>query len=158
MLIPGGGPTTDLIRDFDKRFLLGEARAHWLALRALALNAHILAAILPGTVVIDDKKDLHLCWLRGQLPVLDPHALLFQLESNGVPTLPHSWEAASDSVAACLAQALDARRLILLKSIKFPRNIDWPEAGRQGLVDPLFAETLRRSERSLEVQAVCLKA
>jgi ELWxxDGT repeat protein len=47
LLVPGGGPTADLIRAFDRRYGLGEEAAHWLALRAMALNAWILAALLP---------------------------------------------------------------------------------------------------------------
>src|SRR5262249_34902973 len=45
LLVPGGGVTADVVRDLDQRHALGEERAHWLALHALALNAHFLAAL-----------------------------------------------------------------------------------------------------------------
>src|SRR5579862_134578 len=52
LLVPGGGRTTDVIRDFDAVHSLGEERSHWLALRALALNAVCLADLLPDAKVI----------------------------------------------------------------------------------------------------------
>src|SRR5947209_1436057 len=54
LLVPGGGPTADVIRQFDACHGLGEATAHELALRALTLNAHFLAALVPAAVVVDD--------------------------------------------------------------------------------------------------------
>ncbi len=156
-LIPGGGATTDLIRVFDQRFHLGEERAHWLALHALTLNAHVLASLLPEAVVVDNKEDLQMCWTEGKLPILDAYSLLRQLEAASTPTVPHLWEAASDSVAAFLAKTVSAKRLILLKSIDFPPDINWHEAGRRGLVDPLFAEILKGFEKSLEVQVLSLR-
>src|SRR5207248_2464665 len=52
LLIPGGGPTADVVRDLDRRHGLGEETAHWLALHALAVNAHFLAALVPGGAVV----------------------------------------------------------------------------------------------------------
>ena len=45
---------------------------------------------------------------------------------------PHSWEVTSDSIAAFVAGALDAARLILIK----------PATGLSDTVDPYFATTL----------------
>src|SRR5439155_3520205 len=52
LLMPGGGPTADVIRSFDHRHRLGEEASHWLALRALAVNAHFLACLLPEAEVV----------------------------------------------------------------------------------------------------------
>ena len=54
LLIPGGGPTADAIRTFDKAHGLGEEASHWLALHALALNAHFLVNLFPpGAQVVE---------------------------------------------------------------------------------------------------------
>src|SRR5262249_50947889 len=50
LLVPGGGPAADVVRDLDRLHRLGEEAAHWLALRALSVNARFLAALLPGAV------------------------------------------------------------------------------------------------------------
>src|SRR5262245_19403362 len=52
LIVPGGGALADAVRDLDQIHGLGEETAHWLALRALTLNAYFLAALLPGAVVV----------------------------------------------------------------------------------------------------------
>ena len=46
LIVPGGGPTADVIRDLDRIHRLGEEKAHSLALAALRLNAWFLATLL----------------------------------------------------------------------------------------------------------------
>jgi aspartokinase-like uncharacterized kinase len=36
VLVPGGGPTTDVVRALDRTHRLGEEAAHWLALRSIS--------------------------------------------------------------------------------------------------------------------------
>jgi aspartokinase-like uncharacterized kinase len=135
LLVPGGGATANLVREFDRRHQLGEETSHWLALKALSLNALFLAALLPGSRVTADVADV-----KGPDPcVLD--AYRFALDDEHRPgRLPHTWNVTSDSVAARAAVAAGASRLVLLKSASLPEGIDWTEAGRRGLVDPYFAE------------------
>src|SRR5258708_14485560 len=47
-LVPGGGRIVDAIRHLDRWHGLGEEASHWLALRALSLNAHFLPHLLRG--------------------------------------------------------------------------------------------------------------
>jgi aspartokinase-like uncharacterized kinase len=139
LLVPGGGPTADVVRALDRRHGLGEEAAHWLALRALALNAWLLGALFPeGRVrVVSGCEECESLWSRALLPVLDAHA--FARADEGRPgCLPHRWSATSDSVAARAAVVLGASELILLKSISLPAGVDWREAGQRGFVDPLF--------------------
>jgi aspartokinase-like uncharacterized kinase len=151
VLVPGGGPTAEVARDFDHRFHLGEEAAHWLALRALSLNAHFLARLLPEAQVCDGPDSL------GPLAVLDAHA--FARADDGRPgCLPHVWDATSDSLAARVAVVAGASRLILLKSVSIPAGMDWGEAGRRGLVDPLFAGVLAQAGPGLRAEAVNLRA
>src|SRR5262245_62868008 len=81
LLVPGGGATADVVRAFDRVHHLGEEAAHWLALRAMSVNAALLESLAPG------------------VPVLD--ALAFARDDEGRPgRLPHCWAVTSDSVAA----------------------------------------------------------
>jgi aspartokinase-like uncharacterized kinase len=144
LLVPGGGPTADVIRDLDRRHALGEEKAHWLALRSLTLNAHVLAALLRPGEVVTDLAACSSCWAAGRLPILDAHA--FALVDEGRPgCLPHIWEVTSDSVAARVAVVAAACSLALLKSVTIPRDLGWAEAGRRGWVDPRFADVLRQA-------------
>ena len=156
LLIPGGGAMANAIRAFDKSHQLGEDKSHWLALRALTLNAYLLADLLPGSSVV---SSLEACTASHEGPaILD--SLAFARWDEGVnpdECLPHDWSATSDSLAARVAIVAEARRLILLKSTTIPEGLDWTEAGRQGFVDPLFATVLQGAQRPLEVCVVNLR-
>jgi aspartokinase-like uncharacterized kinase len=157
VLIPGGGPTAEVIRTLDRRFHLGEEAAHWLALRALSLNAHFLAHLLPGAVVCDGLDACATAYSRGRLAILDAHA--FARADEGQPgCLPHVWDVTSDSLAARVAVVARASQLVLLKSVPIPAGVDWGEAARRGLVDPLFGRVLAQAGRDLLVEAVNLRA
>jgi aspartokinase-like uncharacterized kinase len=154
LLVPGGGPTADVVRDLDRRHGLGDEAAHWLALRAMTLNAHFLAELLPPTVVVGEMVEP-----GPRVRILDALAFVRDDERRqGRIVLPHTWDAGSDAVAARVAVATGARRLVLLKSttIAIP-EVDWEDVSRRGLVDPLFASVLRAAPCELEVSAVNLR-
>jgi aspartokinase-like uncharacterized kinase len=156
LLVPGGGPTTDAVRQLDRLHNLGQETCHWLALYALTLNAHFLATLLKrrATAVVATASDWREAWRAGRVPIIDSHALL-RADENSPDRLPHSWDVTGDSVAARLAIVCRARQLILLKSASFPSGIDWIEAGRRGLVDSHFARALERSPSDeLEIKFV----
>ena len=158
LLVPGGGPGADVIRDLDRRHGLGEEAAHWLALRALTLNAHFLAALLPNASVVEHPDACPVVWRQGQTAVLDAHAFAHADEAAAGMILPHCWSITSDSVAARVAVVAGAGRLILLKSVTVPEGLGWDEAGRQGFVDEFFAAVLAGGGRArtarLEVRTV----
>jgi aspartokinase-like uncharacterized kinase len=158
LLVPGGGPTADIIRDLDRRHGLGEEKAHWLALRALSLNARFLAELLPNTVVMEHPEE----WSAGRLAVragiLDPFAFSCSDEHDHPENaLPHSWTATSDALAARVAVVAGAQQLFLLKSVTVPNGISWEEASRRGLVDQAFAAVVHSAPTPLEVRAVNLR-
>jgi probable H4MPT-linked C1 transfer pathway protein len=153
LIVPGGGPTADVVRELDRRHALGEEPAHWLALQALSLNASFLAEVIADAVVVQNLADCAAQWHASKIPILDPYPLI--LADEGRPgSLPHSWDVSSDSLAARVAGLVGARRLILLKSSIPAEPISWVEAGRGGFVDIHFAQ----AAAGLDVQAVDLRA
>ena len=149
LLVPGGGALADAVRKLDAAHRLGEETAHWLALRSLTVNAHFLAALLPGAVVVGHPEN----WQGGTIAVLDPHS--FALADEGTSgALPRSWAVTSDSIAARAARVAGIRRLVLLKSITIPCETDWNEAARRGWVDEYFATAI---SDELETHVVTLR-
>jgi aspartokinase-like uncharacterized kinase len=139
LLVPGGGVLADVIRRLDAVHRLGEESAHWLALRALTLNAYWLAELLPGTAVIADPGSAK----RRAAPQPPIHFLLdcfafAQADEQSDGRLPHVWQITSDSIALRAAIVADAARLILLKSVTIPADCNWTEASQKGHVDPFF--------------------
>jgi len=136
LIVPGGGPATDVIRAYDQTHQLGQEQAHWLALAMLTVNARFLAALLPGAAIGPVPTD------GAAVTILDMHA--FALADEARPDhLPHRWEVTSDSLAVRVAQLAQASDLVLLKSRSW--RGDWQAAAAAGVVDPWFPEALRRA-------------
>jgi aspartokinase-like uncharacterized kinase len=130
ILVPGGGRLADVVRDLDRTHALGDDCSHRLALHAMAINADVLAALVPGACIIDGPDLAELVWEQGRTPVLD--ALAFCESDDANPgALPHTWAVTSDSVAARLAAVAGAAELVLVKSAPPPVGdlAAWADAG-----------------------------
>jgi aspartokinase-like uncharacterized kinase len=127
VVVPGGGPFADAVRDFDRALGLSSHTAHWMALLAMDQYGHVLADRLPGAVLLDEPGAVLENIAEGKVVVLAPSRWV---RSSDV--LPHSWDVTSDSVAAFVAGGLDAARLILIK----------PAASLSEPVDPYFTSAL----------------
>ena len=103
LIVPGGGPFADAVRDADRRLGLSDAAAHWMAVLAMDQYAHVIAEKLPRAVIVAERREIGDA-LRaqpvGHIPVLAPYRWLRETDP-----LPHSWEVTSDSIAAWVAGA-----------------------------------------------------
>jgi aspartokinase-like uncharacterized kinase len=128
LIVPGGGPFADTVRDADERFRPGDSAAHWMAVLAMDQHAHLIAARLSGGVLVRTAPEAIAAINAASIPVLAPYRWL-----RDADPLPHSWDVTSDSIAAWVAGAIGARRLVLVKP---------PGASGDGAVDPYFARVL----------------
>lgn len=138
LVVAGGGPTADLVRDWSRRFPLDESAAHWMACRSLSLNAAMLAEVIPQAAFCVDRVMVDRAWRNGQRAVLDVAAFLMAEERRAEECLPHTWDVTSDSLAAWIALQWPADELRLLKSIGCPTGELITAASQRGLVDPYF--------------------
>lgn len=105
LIVPGGGPFADAVRAVDAEHAIGDDAAHWAAILAMDQYAHVLAALIPGSRLVAAPPS------GGPgLPILAPYRWL-----RAADPLPHSWDVTSDSIAAWVATAVGARRLLLVK-------------------------------------------
>jgi 5-(aminomethyl)-3-furanmethanol phosphate kinase len=156
LLVPGGGPTTDVIRNLDRIHRLGEEPSHWLALRALTLNAHFLIQLLPDSRMLAHPRDE---FLLGRVHLLDAYAYCQrELEQPLGPILEERWATGSDVLAVHVAMVGSADRLILLKSTSIDTTKDWLEAGNRFQVDASFPTWLKETSAQLHVFSVNLRA
>jgi probable H4MPT-linked C1 transfer pathway protein len=128
LIVPGGGPFADTVRDVDRRVGLPDDAAHWMAVLAMDQSAHLLAARLPGGIVVTGTREVAAAFDAGRVPVLAPSPWLSQADP-----LPHAWDVTSDSIAAWVAGQLGARDLVIVKA---------PGARGSTLVDAYFARAL----------------
>lgn len=110
VVVPGGGPLADAVRELDRRIGLSPDAAHWMAILALDQYAHLLVERIAGGRLVEEPGAIAGALAAGQVAVLAPSRWL-----RAADTLPHTWDATSDSVAAFVAGALDAGRLDLVK-------------------------------------------
>ncbi|HXE57487.1 MAG TPA: hypothetical protein VNK43_05765 [Gemmatimonadales bacterium] len=128
VVIPGGGPFADAVREFDRVEGLSPGASHWMAVLAMDQFAHALADRIPGAVLTDEPGEIGSLAGRGSAVVLAPARWL-----RAADVLPHEWGVTSDSLAAWIAGALDAERLVLVKPVG---------GAAEELVDPYFGRTL----------------
>lgn len=138
VLVPGGGPFADAVRDAQAGLGFDDGTAHHLALLAMEQYGRALCALAGGLVPAASLADLTARRLEGRIPVWMPVPLTL-----GAPDVPASWEVTSDSLSAWLAGRLRARRLVLIKSAPRPRDgLPLREAVAGDLVDPAFGRFL----------------
>ena len=145
VLVPGGGVTADAIRTLDRAHRLGEEASHWLAIGALSLNARFLGRLLDWPLF--PAADASRCVLDA-LP-------FFQTDEAREHHLPHTWDVTSDSLAVRAAVVLEARELILLKSVGW-NGTDWNAAASAGIMDRYFPTAMSRVP-ALKVRVINLR-
>ncbi len=110
VVVPGGGPFADAVREFDRREGLGDDTAHWMAILGMDQYAHALAQRIERAVLVEEPGSIGVAVGAGRPAVLAPYRWM-----RSADVLPHSWDATSDSVSAFIAGALDAVHLVLVK-------------------------------------------
>jgi len=140
VVLPGGGPFADAVRQMFKRVRIGEDAAHWMAVLGMDQYAHALAARLPEAALVDGDGGISAAVQAGRVPVLAPYRWL-----RDADPLPHSWEVTSDTIAAWLAGQVRARRVVLIKPA---HALD-----SKTLVDSYFLRTLPQGVEHLVVTA-----
>jgi aspartokinase-like uncharacterized kinase len=128
LVVPGGGPFADAVRRYDDRFGLRDDTAHWMAILAMDQFGRALADIVPGAELHDDLRPVR----PGAVAILLPYALLRERDP-----LPASWDVTADSIAAWVAGAAGAGRLVLVKAVASP--------DAAGVVDAYLPTALREA-------------
>jgi aspartokinase-like uncharacterized kinase len=127
VIVPGGGPFADAVREFDRRVGLSPDAAHWMAILGMDQYAHVLADRIPGAVLVEEPGAIAEALGQGGVVVLAPSRWM-----RSADVLPHTWDVTGDSIAAFVAGALDAARLLLIK----------PATELSEPVDPYFTTAL----------------
>lgn len=115
IIVPGGGPFADLVRDAQHHWDFDDEAAHRMALHAMQQNGLLLAALCPALLPAESEEDLRAVLSKGKTALWLPLSM-----TQGNPYLDANWSVSSDSIAAWLAGHLNAERLILIKSCRLP--------------------------------------
>jgi aspartokinase-like uncharacterized kinase len=136
IIVPGGGLFADAVREAQKLSKISDACAHRLAVLAMDQYGLLLAnmnselATARNEMELDERTWQHRCivWLPSQMVLADD-------------TIPKSWDVTSDSIAAWLAQKVNAQQLILVKSDKPTESeLSLRMMTSTGVLDEAFSE------------------
>ncbi|MBX3414375.1 MAG: hypothetical protein KF708_16930 [Pirellulales bacterium] len=137
LVVVGGGALVDAIRDIDRRQQLGEKAAHWLAIDAMSVTAHIAVALVELPLV--ERMATWEASAAATAIVDVRHFLAEQEPRQPGERLPYGWSVTSDSIAARLATTLGACELVLLKSTLPEATESLAAIAKSGFVDEHFA-------------------
>lgn len=135
IIVPGGGPFADQVRDAQHRWRFDDQTAHDMALLAMAQFGRMLAGLEPRLATARTGADLRPAIAAGRSVIWLPEPSAEELQ-----TLPASWDITSDTLAAWLAQRIGATELVLVKSAALPPGeTDLARLSAAGLLDRAFA-------------------
>ena len=137
LVICGGGPTADLVRDWSGQFSLSDEAAHWLAISSMDLNRQMLQHLFEWKSAAD-RSSAEQFWSEEARPVLLNATDFLRGEQADGRALPQNWNVTSDSIAYWTATQWPATELILLKSIPAPQGLSLQEASDREYVDRYF--------------------
>jgi aspartokinase-like uncharacterized kinase len=109
LVVPGGAGFADAVREADRRFGLHAAAAHRMAILGMEQFGWLLSELIPDAVRCSELAEVR--ELAGRRTAV--------LLPAGLPLdgLPASWQVTSDAIAAWVADAVGAQRLVLVKAL-----------------------------------------
>ena len=138
VVVPGGGPFADAVRDAQPKIGFSDNAAHHMALLAMEQYGCALASLNGIFVLADSPAAIRQALDAAKVPVWMPSRMALAAED-----IPASWEVTSDSLAAWLAGRLSARQLLLVKHVSLgAATVSSPELIARDIVDKAFAKFL----------------
>jgi dihydroneopterin aldolase len=133
VVVPGGGPFGETVRQEQRRIGFSDSAAHRMALLAMEQMAHLISDRLPTAMLCRGIAEMQDALASAKLPVWVASTMALAERS-----IPESWDVTSDSLAAWLARRLGADRLVLVKSVAVPLALDPERLAAEGKVDAAF--------------------
>jgi aspartokinase-like uncharacterized kinase len=144
LIIVGGGPAVDAVRQVHLANPLSDEFAHWVCIDLLQHTARIAHQILGNVDLIETMDDLQQSFSDSNVNSTTPIIAVVQVSTcfnREYPNmgLPESWDVTSDSLAAALSKMVAAEELVVMKSCDAPNDgSDLESLADLGFVDPFF--------------------
>ena len=138
VIVPGGGPFADQVREAQRRLGFSDRAAHVMALLAMEQIGHVILDRHERFAAAASLGDIERAHAREKIPVWLPSSLALP-----EPEIEASWNVTSDSLAAWLAGRIGAGALLLVKQTRaFGSHDDVASLTERGIVDAAFASML----------------
>ncbi|MCY4420003.1 MAG: amino acid kinase [Gammaproteobacteria bacterium] len=134
VVVPGGGPFADLVREAGRQFDLDEAHAHHMAVLAMQQFGYLMASLCPGLCLASSREQVQACWYSGKTAIWEPYSMVSQH-----CRLQKSWDVTSDSLAAWLAGYLSVDQMLFVKSSPLTLSqMSVDQLLKGGCIDPVL--------------------
>ena len=110
VIVPGGGPFAESVRELQRRLGILDDTAHWMAVLAMHQYGLFLADGAPEIPVLDRLEDVRATGTG--LCILFPYRVL-----RANDALPHTWNVTSDTIAAFIAHKLGETTFIKITDV-----------------------------------------
>ncbi|HIL41629.1 MAG: uridylate kinase [Methylococcales bacterium] len=144
VIVPGGGGFADQVRSLQAYWHFNDSVAHEMAILAMQNMAVCYAGLDSALQVATSLEDINGILSQGRVPVWSP--TLSWLDQQNVA---HSWDVTSDSLSVIIAQALAAKQLILVKSLRVSKAITIAELVEREIADKAFSRYIKNSNFDL---------
>jgi aspartokinase-like uncharacterized kinase len=144
VIVPGGGGFADQVRSLQAYWHFNDSVAHEMAILAMQNMAVCYAGLDSALQVATSLEDINGILSQGRVPVWSP--TLSWLDQQNVA---HSWDVTSDSLSVIIAQALAAKQLILVKSLRVSKAITVAELVEREIADKAFSRYIKNSNFDL---------
>jgi aspartokinase-like uncharacterized kinase len=138
VIVPGGGAFADEVREHQALWRFDDVAAHNMAVLAMAQSGLMMQGICPALVLAAGESELRRAVQQARVPVWMP----FEVLREQPDTLTH-WGVTSDSLAAWLANRINAEGLLLVKACAIDAALDLAACAAAGIVDERFVEFTR---------------
>jgi aspartokinase-like uncharacterized kinase len=131
IIVPGGGPFADHVRQAQQHYSFSDQHAHHMALLAMAQF---------GLTLLGLSEKCHPLYYPSSLP-RKQYPLSVWLPDKSLLTetdIPQNWQVTSDSLALWLAHNLKADKLLLVKQTKLCQPSSLCQLSEQGIIDVAF--------------------
>ncbi|MFZ0653991.1 MAG: hypothetical protein WAZ97_24440 [Pseudolabrys sp.] len=149
VVVPGGGPFADAVRQAQAKIGFSDSAAHHLALIAMEQFGWALASLNPNFRVADSAIAIGNALRAGNVPIWSPVKMVLDCRE-----IPASWDVTSDSLAAWLAGQIGARQIVLVKhGAAFGNPPSVVDLAARGIVDQAFPRFLASSGAQASIVA-----
>jgi 5-(aminomethyl)-3-furanmethanol phosphate kinase len=138
VLVPGGGPFADAVREAQPKMGFDDTAAHHMALLGMEQYGRALVSLNKTLALASSLAAIRRLISARAIPVWAPTRMVLDRAD-----IPSSWDVTSDSLAAWLAGRLRARRLLLIKHLDPPDDpVRADDLIQRGIIDRAFVASL----------------